>query len=134
MRLASKVAIALGLAAAASALSFALAKDEGIKRTLLQRLDVVGAEPKECVLGSAELAPGASAGKHFHHGFEVGYVVEGEGELTVDGEAPRRLRAGDSYRVEARKPHDVTNTGAAPFKVVASWVVEKGKPLAEPVR
>ena len=134
MRLLSKVGIALSLAAAASALSPALAKDEGIKRTLLQRQDVVGAEPKECVLGSAELSPGASAGKHYHHGFEVGVVVEGEGDLTVGAEAPRHLKAGDSYRIQAGVPHDVRNTGTAPFKVVASWVVEKGKPLAEPVK
>ncbi len=134
MRLLSRMGIALSLVAAASALSFALAKDQGIKRTLLQRVDVVGAEAKECVLGSAELAPGASAGKHFHHGFEVGVIVAGEGELTIDGEAPRRVKAGDSYRVDALKPHDVKNTGTAPFKAVATWVVEKGKPLSEPVK
>lgn len=134
MRLLPRMRLTLGAVAAALVLSVALAQGQGIKRTLLQRVDVVGAEPKECVLGSAELAPGGSAGKHFHHGFEVGYVVEGEGELTIDGEAPRHVKAGDSYRVDARKPHDVRNTGTAPFKVVASWVVEKGKPLAEPVK
>lgn len=134
MRLLPRMGLALGAVAAASALSVALAQGQGIKRTLMQRVDVVGPEQKECVLGSAELAPGASAGKHIHHGFEVGYVVEGEGELTVDGQAPQRLRAGDSYRVDARKPHDARNTGTAPLKLVASWVVEKGKPLAEPVK
>ncbi len=134
MRLLPRMGLALGLVAAASALSVALAQGQGIKRTLLQRVDVVGLEQKECVLGSAELAPGASAGKHIHHGFEVGVVIEGEGELTLDGQAPQRLKAGDSYRVDARKPHDVKNAGTSPFKVVASWVVEKGKPLAEPVK
>lgn len=134
MRVLSRVGLALGAVAAASALSVALAQAQGIKRALLQRVDVVGPEQKECVLGTAELAPGASAGKHLHHGFEVGIITEGEGDLTVDGQAPQRLKAGDSYRVEARKPHDVKNTGTATFKVVASWVVEKGKPLAEPVK
>ncbi len=81
---------------------------------------------------SAELAPGASIGKHIHHGFEVGYVMEGQVELTVDGEETKSLRAGDSYRVDSRKPHDARNTGAAPLKLVTTWVVEKGKPLAEP--
>ncbi len=134
MRLLPRMGIALGAAAAVSALTVALAQAQGVKRTVLQRADVVGAEPKECVVGSAELAPGASIGKHLHHGFEIGYVVEGEGELTVDGQAPRRLRAGDSYRVDVRKPHDARNDGSAPLKVVATWVVEKGKPLAEPVK
>lgn len=134
MRLVSRVGITLGLAAAALAAGAALAQGQGIRRTLLQRVDVAGAEPRECVLGSAELPPGASAGKHYHHGFEVGVVVEGEGDLAVDGEASRRLKAGDSYRIDAGKPHDVKNTGAAAFKVVATWVVEKGKPLSEPAR
>ncbi len=134
MRLLPRLGLTLGAVAAAAALSVALAQGQGIKRALLQRVDVVGAEPKECVLGSAELPPGASAGKHFHHGFEVGYIVEGEGELTVDGEAPRHLKAGDSYRVDAGRPHDVRNTGTAPFKALATWVVEKGKPLAEPAK
>lgn len=134
MRFLPRMGLALSAAAAVSVSMVALAQAQGIKRTLLQRVDVVGPEQKECVLGSAELAPGASAGRHIHHGFEVGVVVEGEGELTVDGQAPRRLRAGDSYRVEARLPHDVSNGGAVPFKVVASWVVEKGKPLAKPMK
>ena len=133
MRLPPRMAVVLG-AVTASALSVALAQGQGIKRTLLQRVDVAGPEPKECVLGSAELDPGVSAGRHIHHGFEVGVVVEGEGELTVDGRAPRRLRPGDSYQIEARIPHDVRNDGNGRFKVVASWVVEKGKPLAEPVK
>ncbi len=113
MRLLSRMGLALGALAAASALTVALAQAQGIKRTLLQKVDVVGPEQKESVLGSAELAPGASAGRHIHHGFEVGYVVEGEGELTVDGQAARVLRAGDSYRIEARVPHDVKNGGAS---------------------
>lgn len=134
MRLVSRAGLALVAVAAASGLSVALAQAQGIKRTLLQRVDVVGPEQKECVLGSAELAPGGSAGKHIHHGFEIGVVTEGEGDLTVDGQAPRRLKAGDSYRVDTRVPHDVKNAGTEQFKVVASWVVEKGKPLAEPVK
>jgi quercetin dioxygenase-like cupin family protein len=126
----------MGIAAGALALavSVALAQGQGIKRNLLQRVDIVGHEPKECVLGSAELAPGASIGKHFHHGFEVGTVIEGEGDLMIEGEPTRHLKPGDSYQVEARKPHDARNPGSVPFKIVATWVVEKGKPLAEPVK
>jgi len=134
MRFPTRMGLTLGAVVAALALSVALAQGQGIKRTLMQRVDVVGPEQKECVLGTAELAPGGSTGKHIHHGFEVGYVMEGEAELTIEGEGTKQLRAGDSYRVDARKPHDARNTGAAPAKLVASWVVEKGKPLAEPVK
>ncbi len=62
MRLLPRMGLTLGAVAAASALSVALAQGQGIKRTAMQRVDVVGPEQKECVFGSAELAPGASTG------------------------------------------------------------------------
>lgn len=126
------------IAGAGVALAFvavaAAAQSPGIKRTLMQRVDLEGQEAKECVLGSAEIPAGGSAGKHFHHGIEVGYVVEGESEILVDGEAPKRVRAGESYLIPARRPHDARNTGTGTVKVLATYVVEKGKPLAEPVK
>jgi quercetin dioxygenase-like cupin family protein len=131
----SKVVLAATALALASAVTIAAAQATGIKRAILQRADVdAGPEHKECVFGTAELAPGASVGKHIHPGIEVGLVAEGEGDLFIDGEAPRHMKAGDSYKVDVRKPHDAKNTGAGPMKLVATWVVEKGKPLAEPVK
>jgi len=134
MRIGRRTVAAAAAAAGLLLASVALAQTPGFKRSVLQRADIEGHDPKECVLGNAELGPGASTGKHIHHGFEQGVVIEGEGELAVDGESPRKLKAGDSYRVEARRPHEARNTGSAPMKLVATWVVEKGKPLAEPVK
>lgn len=134
MHPARKWTLAAGALAAALVAAVALAQSPGIKRTLLQRTDLQGHEAKECVLGAAEIAPGGSAGKHIHHGIELGYVAEGEAELVVDGEAPRKLKAGDSYLIPVERPHDARNTGSGPVKVVATYVVEKGKPLAEPVK
>jgi quercetin dioxygenase-like cupin family protein len=127
--------ISLGGALIAALISFvAVAQAPGIKRTLLQRTDLQGQEAKECVLGAAEIPPGGSAGKHFHHGVELGYVAEGESEILIEGEAPRKVKAGESYLIPARRPHDARNTGSGPVKVIATYVVEKGKPLAEPVK
>jgi quercetin dioxygenase-like cupin family protein len=123
-----------GAAVILAVASLAVAQAPGIKRTLLQRTDLEGHEQKECVLGAAEIPAGGSAGKHFHHGIELGYVAEGEAELLIEGEAPRKMRAGDSYLIPARKPHDARNAGTGTVKVVATYVVEKGKPLAEPVK
>ncbi len=134
MRIRARLAVLTGALGAAVLASVALAQAPGIKRNLLQRVDVTGPELKECVLGTAEMGPGGTTGRHIHHGFEVGVVTEGEGELLVDGEAPRKVKAGDSYRIAAGVPHEAKNTGAGTFKVVATWVVEKGKPLAEPVK
>jgi len=112
----------------------ALAQAQGVKRNVLRRADITGPQPKECVFGSAEFTPGSSTGRHFHHGFELGYLAEGQLELLVDGEEPKHLKAGDSYEVPAMRPHEGKDTGDSPAKVVATWVVEKGKPLTEPVK
>ncbi|MGD9881988.1 MAG: cupin domain-containing protein [Reyranella sp.] len=99
-----------------------------IKRTPLQRFDVPGTA-YETVIGIAEIAPGVSIGRHTHPGPESGYVMEGGFELLIDGEPPRLLKAGDSYKVPARAVHNA-KTGSAGAKVIATYVVEKGQPLA----
>ncbi len=129
----TKVALFSAVMMAGAVGTVALAQSQ-YKRAILQRADVTGAEAKECVFGSAELPPGTNIGKHIHHGFELGYVTGGEAELTVEGEPPRRVKEGDSWRIDALRPHDARSVGTTPFKVVAAWVVEKGKPLAEPVK
>lgn len=125
--------VAAALAAASLSLA-AAAQTPRIKRTMMQRADLQGPEPKECILGSAEIPAGGAAGKHFHRGIEAGYVVEGEAEILIDGEAPKRVKAGESFLIAAGRPHDARNTGSGPAKVIATYVVEKGKPLAEPVK
>jgi quercetin dioxygenase-like cupin family protein len=105
----------------------------GITRTLLLKRDL-SVEGREAVMGTAELAPGASAGKHIHHGEEVGYVLEGNLTLEIDGEAPLTLKPGDTYSIPAARPHDAKNAGGGSTKVLAVYIVEKGKPLAEPVK
>jgi quercetin dioxygenase-like cupin family protein len=106
------------------------AQPTGIKRAMLVKTDLTGVEGKEVLMGTAELAPGVAAGRHYHHGIEIGYVLEGTTVLEVEGQAPRTLKAGDSYQIPASAPHDARNTGGGPGKVLAVWVVDKGKPLA----
>ncbi len=101
-----------------------------IKRTLLQRTDV--GDNREAILGLAEIPPGGAAGRHTHPGVEFGYVVEGAASLEVDGEMPKLLKSGDSYTIPAGKIHDAKTVGDKPVKVLATYVVEKGKPLATP--
>jgi quercetin dioxygenase-like cupin family protein len=119
----------VGLAGAA----LVTAQSTGIKRTVLTKADV-SVENREAVVARAELDPGAMVGKHTHAGDEIGYILEGEMELLVDGEAPRKLKAGDAYVISAGKAHDAKNTGSGPLKLVAAYVVEKGKPLATSVK
>jgi len=73
-------------------------------------------------------------GKHTHPGEEIGYVAGGTRKLEVEGKPPVILKAGDAFFVEAGCPHDGTNKGTGTAKVVvATYIVEKGKPLATPV-
>jgi quercetin dioxygenase-like cupin family protein len=89
---------------------------------------------REAVVARVEVEPGILAGRHTHDGDEISYVLEGEGELLIDGEAPRKLKAGDAFVIPAGKVHDAKNTGTGPFKLVGVYVVEKGKPLATPAK
>jgi quercetin dioxygenase-like cupin family protein len=114
---------------AACAAAVALAQAPAIKRTILQRGDV--AADREAVLGVAEIAAGGSTGRHSHPGIETGYVLEGTTVLTIDGEAPRTLKAGESYFIPAGRIHDAKAEGGT-ARVIATYVVEKGKPLATP--
>jgi quercetin dioxygenase-like cupin family protein len=107
------------------------APPEGLKRAILQRIDVPDSA-YEVVIGTAEIAPGvASIGRHKHAGVEAGVATEGQSTLTIEGQGDVVLKPGDSYRIEAGVPHDVSS-GAAGGKVIAVYVVEKGKPLATP--
>jgi quercetin dioxygenase-like cupin family protein len=101
-----------------------------IKRTLLQRIDI--APDREVILGMAEIPPGMGAGRHTHFGTETGYVAEGSASLEIEGETPKLLKAGDSYVIPAGKIHDAKTVGDKPVRVIATYIVEKGKPLATP--
>ena len=129
MRTSLCIATAL-FAACAGVAVVSEAQAPGIKRTLLQRGDVTA--DREVILGQAEIAPGSSAGRHTHFGVETGYVLEGSVSIEIEGEVPKLLKAGDSYFIPAGKVHDAKTVGDVATKVLATYVVEKGKPLATP--
>lgn len=120
----------LGLAALAVAGGL-FAQASGLTRTLVGRADV-SIPGKEAVVARVEVAPGARAGRHTHPGDEISYVQEGQVELLVDGQAPRVVKAGESFVIPAGTVHDAHNASDAPVKLVGVYVVEKGKPLASP--
>lgn len=103
---------------------------QNIKRTPLQKFDVPGTS-YETVIGIAEIVPNVSIGRHTHPGVESGYVLEGDMVLIVEGQPDKPLKAGDSYVVPAGAVHD-GKSGANGAKVIATYVIEKGKPLATP--
>jgi transcriptional regulator with XRE-family HTH domain len=62
---------------------------------------------------------GGSEGSIEHQGEEVGYVLEGEFELVVDGQT-YRLQQGDSFFFRSNLPHGYRNPGSTQTRVV--WV------------
>ena len=99
------------------------------KRTLLQQADLSVAG-REAVTAVAELQPGAVAGRHTHPGEEVGYVLDGSVTVEIDGKPPMPLTAGKAFIIPAGAVHNAKNTGSGLAKILATYIVEKGKPLA----
>jgi len=124
-------AVALSAVFALATVSFAAAQSAPpIKRTPLQKFDVPGTA-YETVIGIAEIVPNVLIGRHTHPGPESGYVLDGDMVLMVDGQPPLELKTGQSYKIPPGAIHDA-KSGAKGAKVIATYVVEKGKPLATP--
>ena len=109
------------------------AQQPGFTRKLLQDHDI-SAPDRHVVQALAEFVPGGVAGKHTHPGEEFGYVVEGTLELEIAGQPARTVKAGESFFVPAGVVHDGKNIGTGALKVLATYVVEKGKPVASPAK
>jgi quercetin dioxygenase-like cupin family protein len=122
---------------AASLLAFSLLATAGalaqVKRTPVLTADVA-APGREAVVVRGEIDPGVSAPRHSHPGDEISYILEGEAELLIDGEAPRVVKAGEAFVIPAGKVHGARNPGGVPLRFVGVYVVEKGKPLATPAK
>jgi quercetin dioxygenase-like cupin family protein len=123
--------IILGLIVATFAIAgVAIAQQAAIKRTPLQKIDFPAGY--NTVTGIAEIPAGGAAGRHTHPGAEAGYVLEGEVELLVEGQPPRKLKAGDSYQIPESVVHDAKVIGDKPAKVLGTYVIKAGEPLAKP--
>ena len=122
---------ALGMVLASASTLMLFSQNPGLQRTVVHKADV-SVPGREAVIARVELAPGASAGRHTHPGDEISYVIEGEGEVLIDGQPPRKVKAGDGFVIPAGAIHDARNTGSVPVKLVGVYVVEKGKPMATP--
>jgi quercetin dioxygenase-like cupin family protein len=108
-----------------------MAQQAGIKRTILLTTDQPGSVTHEAIMGISELRAGASSGRHRHFGVEIGYVLEGSLFLEHEGRSTVELKAGDTFRIDG--PHNASNRNRDAVKVLAVYLVQKGRPLAEPV-
>jgi quercetin dioxygenase-like cupin family protein len=105
-----------------------LAQQQGVKRTDLQRHDL-SVPGREVIQVRVELAPGVAFPKHSHPGEEIVYVLEGSLEYELEGKPPVTLKAGDVLFVPAGTIHSAKNVGSGNGAELATYIVEKGKPL-----
>ena len=122
----------IGVGIAVDRTAFAQQPQPGIKRTILQRVDEPGAPNYEAVMAIAEIPPGQSSGRHKHPGIELAYILDGSMTVERDGSAATIVKAGDAVMNKA-EVHNAKNTTAKPVKILAVYLVEKGKPMAETV-
>lgn len=119
---------AIGLMLLSSSL---LAQSTGITRTIVTKADS-SIPGKEDVIARVEIAAGATVGWHTHPGDEISYISEGEAELLVANQPPRKVKAGEGFVIPAGVVHSAKNHGTSPIKLVGVYVVDKDKPLASP--
>jgi quercetin dioxygenase-like cupin family protein len=106
----------------------AQAQFPGLKRTGLMQKDL-SVPGREVVQVRVEFPPGLVAANHSHPGEELVYVIEGLFEYQLEGEPAVTLKAGDVLFIPAGKNHSVKNVGSGNATELATYIVEKGKPL-----
>ena len=123
------VVVGLVIVASGLGLHMARAQPAGITRTDLQRHDLSVAG-REVVQTIVELDPGVMSSRHTHPGEEIVYVLEGAPlEYQVEGKAPVTLKPGDVLFIPAGAVHAARNVGNRKGADLATYIVEKGKPL-----
>lgn len=100
------------------------------KSDVLQRIDMLGTH-YQLGLQKAVWLPDEVKPRHMHTGPEVAYVLDGEVILMNDGQPVETFRKGESFQIQAAVPH-ITKAGPKGATVLATWIAEKGKPLAVP--
>ena len=126
-------ALAIGLAALFTSVTSlpATAQEPTVQRKILLTHDLA-IPGYQTVMGAVEMPPGGREGRHTHPGAVVVYIQEGVLTFDYEGNPTMTYKAGDSFFIEAGKIHEGINKGASPVKAVATFVVEKGKPLTSP--
>jgi quercetin dioxygenase-like cupin family protein len=119
------------IATDASAQSVPPAATTGVTRKILSQTD--GPMPGYVTLiVEAQVEPGVVVGRHTHPGIESGYLLEGTQTLPIQGQQTLSLKAGDFWQIPPETPHAGGPASDTKIRVLITYVVEKGKPLASP--
>jgi quercetin dioxygenase-like cupin family protein len=111
------------LSSSASAQKFG---PQGLARTDILREDFDST--REAIQVRVDFAPGASFPKHSHPGVEIAYVLSGTVEYEMNGKTIQ-LQAGQSLYIPAGAVHSARNVTTGISAELATYVVEKNKPI-----
>ncbi len=131
-----KIIRSIVIAAAAASASLSLigaAQAQELKRTGLVQSDI-SVPGKETLQVRVDFPPKAASINHRHPGEEIAYVLQGTLEYTLEGQKPVTLKAGEALFIPAGVAHIAKNVGEGEASELATYIVTKGTPLAEPVK
>jgi quercetin dioxygenase-like cupin family protein len=100
-----------------------------LERTEVQRgaLSVPG---RQVVQVLTRIPVGVESGWHTHPGEEVGYILAGTVEVTIEGRPPQVLQAGEGFLVPPRTPHNARDLGPGTGEMLSTYLVEIGEPIS----
>lgn len=100
-----------------------------LKRTELQH-EQSSIPGREIVQVLTEIPPGVESGWHTHPGEEVGFIVDGTVEMRFEDRPSLQLEAGDGFLIPPGTPHNAYDVGPAVGRMLSTYIVEIGKPIA----
>ena len=122
------LAVAVLIVGGGLALNVAQSQQPGVTRTDLLRHDL-SVSGREVIQVRVDFAPGVAFPPHSHPGEEIAYVIEGLLEYRLEGRPPVTLKAGEALFIPAGTIHSAKNVGTGNGAELATYLVEKGKPL-----
>ena len=128
MKAARILAVAVLIVGGGLALNVAQSQQPGVTRSDLLRHDL-SVPGREVIQVRVDFAPGVAFPPHSHPGEEIAYVIEGLLEYRLEGRPPVTLKAGEALFIPAGTIHSAKNVGTGNAAELATYLVEKGKPL-----
>jgi quercetin dioxygenase-like cupin family protein len=123
------ITVAALIVASALARQAAQAQFAELKRANLMQHDL-SVPGREAIQVRVDFPRGAVAAKHSHPGEELVYVIEGSLQYELEGKPPIIVETGEVLFIPYGTPHAVKNVGSGNAAELATYIVEKGKPLA----
>jgi len=85
---------------------------------------------REIVQVLTEIPEGVESGWHTHPGEEVGYILAGTVEMRIRDADTLTLHAGDGFLIPPGTAHNARDLGPGTGRMLSTYIVETGQPLA----